>query len=61
MSEKIFEKYGLHVTAYYGGEHRGRCFAIDVDGHPLELTNDEFFSAIRELLDIATFRFTNNG
>ena len=31
MGTKIFEKYGIHVKRFYGGEDRGVCYQITVN------------------------------
>ena len=29
MSTKIYDKNGIHVTRFYGGQYRGICYQID--------------------------------
>lgn len=55
MSTKIYDKNGIHVTRFYGGQYRGICYQIDTTMRFAVLRKEEFikfiFKCIGELDD----------
>lgn len=42
MSTNIFDKYGIRVGRFYGGDKRGTCYQITIGDKFVELTETEF-------------------
>lgn len=50
MGTVIIRRHGIQVKRFYGGEHRGTCYAIGVRDGYVELTKYEYHKFIKDLV-----------
>jgi len=54
MSKNFYEKYGLILTSFYGGEGRERCLQLNISGTYIQLDREntmELYEALGNWLD----------
>ena len=53
MGTKILEIRRLSVKRFYGGDHRGVCYQINIGTNYIQVTQKEFDAIIRTLRPFA--------
>lgn len=49
MGTTVFERFGLQVRRFYGGDIRGVCFQLTMPTEYIQVTRSEFFSMMEDL------------
>ena len=52
MGTVIYEKYGLQVKRFYGGDKRGVCYQITLGKAYVQLTTKQYVELLSRLVEV---------